>query len=229
MAGRKRPMAKRPMGRTNRRRTFITPYSKGLPGIPPASVFTTKLKAFVSSWEFGTATTFDFWRYLSLTPANLGNTYQQHAACFDEFKIWGITFELRPNYDNIDGTTPAAGGYNQLGTFHYCIDPASNTGPSGSYNSNTLNSFLEQSQNIVSSKCDAPKKIYFKPKVASQVYGGGLSGKANFCPWLKCNVSQQETFTGVHCFIQAPGMVNSNFKVRYDIFATAHISFRGNA
>lgn len=221
---------KRTMGRTNRRRTFISPYTKGLPGIPPASQFNTRLKGFLGQWVFGQVTTNDFWRYFQFQPGALGSAWNEHATVFDEYKIWGVTLELRPNYDNVNqsGTSGVLAAYE--GSIHHSVDPSSSvTLPTGTYTSATLNNFFQQSQNVVSRRSAQGFKTFYKPKVASQIAGVGLTGKTNYCPWIKCTSNNVEVFNGVHIFIQAPGMDATKMIISYDIYVTAHVSFRGNA
>jgi len=199
-------------------------------GIPNRSLFTTKLKHYMETWTFSNASTAGFWRYYTFTPTQLGTQYDDHRYIFDEYRINGVVLELRPNYDQVIVDNVNNSGRAGLGTFHYCIDTASQTTPSGVLGSTTLNYFMEQSQNIKSSKTDTVKRIYYKPQVSSQVQGGGASGRAEFSPWLKCGTSDATQYNGVHLFIQPPNALDStNFYLKYDIFVTAYIQFRGNA
>lgn len=220
----KRKAPARATRRRVRRRTAVMRPSRG---IPHASMFHTKLKHYMETWTFSAASTAGFWRYYTFTPTNLGTQYDEYRLIFDEYKITGVTLELRPNYDDVGNWATNAGA---LGTFHYCIDTASQTTPSGVLGPTTLNYFLEQSQNVRSSKVDTVKRIYYKPKVASQVQGGGFQGKSQFAPWLKCGFADGTIYNGVHLFIQPPNTLSpTDFMVRYDIFVTATMSFRGNA
>jgi len=196
-------------------------------GVPQTTMFRTKLKHYMESWTYNAASTAGFWKYYTFTPTNLGSQFSDYSAIFDEYKISGVSLELRPNYDGVDIVNNASSI--GLGSLHYAIDPSSAVVPAGVLTSTTLNLFLEQSQNVRTKRTDQVAKIYYKPKVGSQVQGGGITGKSTFCPWLKCAFSDATVFNGVHLFIQPGAGFSLNPYVKYDIFVTCYMQFRGNA
>jgi len=194
-------------------------------GVPQVTHFRTKLKHYMETWTYSSASTAGFWKYYTFTPSMLGSQFSDFSSVFDEYKISGVSLELRPNFDSIDYTSAAVVS---LGSLHYSVDPSSAVVPAGTMSTTTLNLFFEQSQNVKSRKTDQVTKIYYKPKISSQVYGGGISGRTQFCPWLKCAYSPSEVFSGVHLFIQ-PNSITSIPGVKYDIYVTCYMQFRGNA
>lgn len=199
-------------------------------GVPQATQFRTKLKHYMETWSYTSASTAGFWKYYTFTPSMLGSQFSDFSAVFDEYKINGVTLELRPNYDSVDVSDPAINlGNITLGSLHYAIDPSSQVVPAGVLTTTTMNLFLEQSQNVKTRSLAAVTKMYYKPKVGSQVQGGGVTGKATYCPWLKCAYSDSTVFNGVHLFIQPNNFDLSKCFVKYDIFVTAYMQFRGNA
>ena len=100
---------------------------------PNVSTFRLKCKSFLTNWTFSTATTFGFWRYLSLNPAIL-TSFTEHAAIFDEYKLYGYQYEFRPSYDGVDYNAAVA----SLGNMHIAVDPGSTVSPSGVYGTTTL-------------------------------------------------------------------------------------------
>jgi len=230
MYGRRRTYKRRRPRRARRSTITRRRPMRMVRGVPQKSLFTTKLKHYMETWTFSSASTAGFWRYYTFTPTNLGTQYDDFRFIFDEYKISGVLLELRPNYDDVIVDNVNASFRGGLGTFHYAIDTASQTTPVGVLSPTTVNYFLEQSQNIKSSKTDTVKRIYYKPQVSSQVQGGGLQGRAEFAPWLKCGTADSTVYNGVHLFIQPPDTLNPlGFLVKYDIFVTAYLQFRGNA
>lgn len=207
-----------PRRRLRRRSTRVP---RGVPrGV---SVFAMKMKTFYSNWTYDTLTTNGFWRYLTFVPN--GASFVEHATVFDEYKINGIMIEMRPNYDNLNATDQVT--VRPLGTLHYLIDPESNTVPSGTQTSANLNKFFENGNNLKSRKFDQVVKMYYKPKIAEQVFGGGVAGKLVRSPWLRTNDSAVE-HRGVHVYLQPFNFSTTANPVSYDIFVTYYMQFRGN-
>lgn len=199
-------------------------------GVPRVTQFRTKLKHYMETWSYTAASVAGFWKYYTFSPSMLGSQFSDFSAVFDEYRIAGVALELRPNFDSVDISDPSINlGNITLGSLHYAIDPSSQVVPAGVLSSTTMNLFLEQSQNVKTRSLAAVTKLYYKPKVASQVQGGGLTGKATFCPWLKCAYSDSTNFTGVHLFIQPNNFDTTKCFVKYDIFVTCYMQFRGNA
>jgi len=185
----------------------------------PSTTFFVKQKTFFQTLTFSSASVSGFWRYWSTTPSNMSN-FVQHALVFDEYKITGVTFEFRPQWDNFSPDTIIASS----GIIHTVLDPSSSTTPAGAYGVGTLNSFLEQGR-VKSQRFGTNVVRYFKPKVATQIYGGGISGRLIPAPWLKTDdVSVQHN--GMHVYLQQFDTTLN--PVKYDVFVTHHIMFRGH-
>ena len=193
-------------------------------GIPTLSTFRLKQKAFLYNWTRDTSSTNGFWRYLSLNTTFLPGL-AEHQNVFDEYKITGIQFELRPNYDAYDYTNVVVNPLQNMGSVHVAVDPASVVAPIGAAGSASLNVFLEQSQNVKTYKPDQVIRFYYKPKVASQVAGGGTTGKLSYASWYKTTDSGID-HRGAHVYLQ--GHNNGVGIMSFDVFATYYVIFRGN-
>jgi len=204
-------------GRRVRRRTVRPMRNLRLAG--GGQTFFVKQKTFFQTLTFSSAAVSGFWRYWSTTPANMSN-FLQHSVVFDEYKITRVQFEFRPQWDNFSPDNSLWSS----GIIHTIIDPSSYTVPGGSYGSGTLNSFLEQG-NVKSQRFGTNVIRSFKPKVASQVSGGGLSGRLIAAPWLKTDdVSVQHN--GMHVYLQQ--FDSGLLPMKYDVFVTHSIMFRGH-
>ena len=205
-----------------RKRTYRKRSTSAISYHPKTSIFRMTQKSYQSTWTFDTVSVNGYWRYLTATPAGMFN-FANHATVFDEFKITGITMELRPNYDGND--IPAAPTSLVLGTVHYIVDPASNVSPSGLMNATTVNSFLENGH-VKSRKMGSVIKFYFKPVVGVGVAGGGASGRSIPCPWMK-TADTAVPLKGAHVFLQPNNLDVATLAVKFDIFYTYYIQFRG--
>ena len=184
-----------------------------------SSIFSVKQKTFYETWTFSSAATVGFWRYYLITPGVMTN-YAQHAAVFDEYKITGITLEFRPSYDSHDASSTLA----MFGQIHTIVDPSSSTLPTGVYSNATLNSFLEQG-GVKTSKFGSVVTKYFKPKVPTFVQGAGIAGRLINAPWLRTDDVDVE-HRGVHVYLQSTNTALT--PIKYDVFVTHHIKFRGH-
>jgi len=205
-----------------RRRTSYRPrVSRGIRGsaVPRMSHFQYKAKRYQFNWAYSPASTAGFWRYLQFTAATLIPDYGERAVVFDEYKISAIVIELRPQFDGMDLLSGA------LGSYHIEADPSSTLSPSGIVGPPSLNTFFEQSQTCKTYKADQVSKTYFRPKVQSQILGGGLAGRSTYCPWLKTDSADVE-FRGVHVYLQ-PHNFGPNV-VSFDVYTTVYAQFRGN-
>lgn len=213
---------KRPTTTTRRRvrRRTATSKSRISRGVPNTSMFRLKCKAYLYNWTFSSATTTGFWKYFSLNPTILAS-FNEHAQIFDEYKLTGYQYEFRPNYDSFDFSTSGS-----LGTFHTAVDPSSTTSPNGVYGSPTLNNFFEQAQNVKSHNANKVVKVYIKPKIASQVYGGGQSGRLTASPWLKTSDNLVD-HRGFHAYMQQYNFSGTT-AISYDVYVTFYVLFRGN-
>jgi len=199
---RKRSYRKRSVPRTLASRTFMV-----------------KQKTFFQTVTFSTASIAGYWRYWSTTPSNMSN-FGQHATVFDEYKIVGVTFEFRPQWDNFSPDNSLWSS----GIIHTIVDPSSSTIPAGAFGVGSLNAFLEQG-NVKSQRFGTTVVRSFKPKVSTQVSGGGLSGRIINAPWLKTDdVAVQHN--GLHVYLQQ--FDSTLLPVKYDVFVTHTIMFRGH-
>lgn len=203
-------------GRRVRRRTARPMRNLRMVGSP---TFFVKQKTFIETWAFSSASTSGFWRYLTVLPSNMTN-FAQHAVVFDEFKIVGVTFELRPQFDNFSPDNSLWSS----GVIHTINDPSSSTNPTGVFGAATLNTFLEQG-GVKSQRFGTNVIRYVKPKVASQVSGGGLSGKLTAAPWLKTD-DTAVSHRGMHVYLQQND--STLLPAKFDLFVTHHIMFRGH-
>lgn len=206
---------------TTRRRTRrrIARPMRSLRMVSASSTFYVSQKSFLTQWAFSSASTPGFWRYLDILPGQMFN-FTQHAAVFDEFKITRLTFEFRPNYESYD----ASNALNMYGAIHTIVDPSSSTVPSGAFGTAALNTFLEQGK-TKSVRFGSVVTRSFRPKVSSQVTGGGLSGRLVSAPWLKTD-DVSVNHRGMHVYLQSfDSTVNP---IKYDIFVTYSILFRGH-
>jgi len=148
------------------------------------------------------------------------SNFGQHATVFDEYKIVGVTFEFRPQWDNFSPDNSLWSS----GIIHTIVDPSSSTIPAGAFGVGSLNAFLEQG-NVKSQRFGTTVVRSFKPKVSTQVAGGGLSGRIIPAPWLKTDdVSVQHN--GLHVYVQQ--FDSTLLPVKYDVFVTHTIMFRGH-
>jgi len=192
---------------------------RAIPRSMAPSTFMVKQKTFINTWTFSTAATTDFWRYYRTTLSEMNN-FAEHCAVFDEYKISRVTFEFRPNYDNFSPDNTLW----MFGTCHTIVDSSSSTTPSGAFGSATLNSFLEQG-NVKSRKFGNNVSLSVKPKVASQVFGGGLNGRLVAAPWLKTTETTVE-HRGAHIYLQP--FDSTLVPIKYDVFYTVTVLFRGH-
>jgi len=187
--------------------------------VSPTSVFAVRQKTFLETWQFSSASTVGFWRYFT-TQLQQMTSFAQHVAVFDEFKVVNITYEFRPQWDNFSPDNSLWSS----GSVHTIIDPASGTTPAGAYSSATVNTFLEQG-GVKSRRFGTVVRCSYKPKVATQVYGGGLNGRIISAPWLKTNDTAVD-FRGFHIYLQQND--STLLPVKYDVFMTMTVHFRGH-
>ena len=213
----KRKRSTAPAGRRVKRRTGARPMRSLR--LASSAGFYVKQKTFLETWQFSSASTAGFWRYYS-TNASQMNSYAEHAVVFDEFKIIKVSFEFRPQWDSYgpDNTLWSSG------SVHTIIDPGTTIAVSGAFGSSTLNFFLEQG-NCKSQRFGTTVLKTFKPKIASQVFGGGLAGRLVSAPWLKTTDISVD-HRGVHIYLQQNDPLV--LPVKYDVFVTHHIMFRGH-
>lgn len=177
--------------------------------------------AFQSTWAFGTATTNDFWRYLTWTPSSAIQNFAEIQALFDEYKINAIKITFRPRFTEVSADGAAA---HPQGYLHYCIDPASTVSPTGTYSAATVNAFLEN-DNVVTKPLNEPIEIYFRPKVADQLFGGTTSTRQLTPTWMKTNNNAVD-FRGVHALIQLNNFSTSAPNMIIDQFVTVYMQVR---
>jgi len=203
-------------GRRVRRRTARPMRNLRMVGSP---TFTVKQKTYLNVWQFSSAATNDFWRYYTTT-ANAMTNFAQHAVVFDEYKITNVTYEFRPQWDNFSPDNSLWSS----GSVHTIVDPNSSFVPTGAYGAATLNTFLEQGR-VKSRRMGTTVSLAFKPVVAKQIFGGGLSGVLSRAPWIKTSENLVD-HRGVHIYLQQND--STLLPVKYDVFVTHTIMFRGH-
>jgi len=210
-------------GRRVRRRTARKP--RVTRGVSRMSHFALVQKRFDANWAYASGATSGFWRYQTFTAAGISD-WSEFRNVFDEYKINGIKVEFRPRYDGVD--IAAVTGSNLLGTTHVIVDPASAVTPTGVPGPGSLNYFLQQAQTVKSYASDKVFSYYVKPKIETQVFGGGLAGQLKYAGWLKCDGAENVVHRGAHVYIQP---YNNNIllgNIGYDMFVTYYMQFRGN-
>lgn len=179
-------------------------------------------------WVPGATATNDFWRYYSVTANNLPSI-GEFSGVFDKYKLYSFTITLRPRFDSFAGNdttdTILPGVTNQQGNHvHVVIDPSSPNSPIGTYNSTTLNQFLENGKvrtyngiRPIRIKVNYPCFVDDINNTAASVY--------KRCSWMSLN-NLGVTFRGAHIFIQDPNLTGV-FGQAYDVFITMDIGFKG--
>lgn len=191
----------------------------------PRSVNTlaTKRIVYQGSWQFSTASTTGFWRYLTVTANNATPNFVEVQALFDEYKINAVKWTFRPRYDTTT-VTDASTGSSPQAYAHFVIDPASTVTPTGVYGAANLNTFLEQS-GVQTRTLNKPFSIYLRPKIADSLSGGTSASRAIAPSFIKTSNAGVE-HTGVHMFIQQNNMANTNANIILDQFVTVYMQYR---
>lgn len=188
------------------------------------SHFSLKQKTYAGIWEYSNASTAGFWKYWTASPIAMYG-WAEHSVVFDEYKVNALLFEFYPSVsasDSVGASTATA-----QANFHYAVDPSSTVVPSGTQAIATLNSFMQQGDNIKTCPANKPVKIYYKPKIASQVFGGGLAGRLITAPWLKTTESSVD-HRGFHAYINPSFGFASVPLLSYNIYITYYLQFRGS-
>ena len=220
MAGYKR---KRSTTATRARRVRRRMSRPSRPGRCLSPVFTVKRKVFVGTYTWSSAFVSGFWNYIRLMLQDVPN-YQEYTSVFDEYKIAGLKYEFRPQYD----AYTSASVTQNLGALHLSSDQASSVVPVGIYGGATLNTFFESCQNVRSYKADQVGTLYIRnPKVQEQVTGSTSFGVERSAPWIKTD-SAQVKHGGVHAFQQTYSPSNGTIGPSYDFYVTFYMHFRGN-
>lgn len=215
------PVKRRRMFKRSRVRRPI--YSK-----PSSNNFmTVQRKFYVGSWTPGTASTSDFWRYVTVSLAVLPSV-AEFTSLFDSYRIKSFMYEYRPRYDGFDGSNTTdvvpPGITNQSGCMmHVMIDPRSHTVPSGVYNSTTINSFLENGK-VKSFNLNKPVKVLVKYPMIQHQGGVGALNQRILAPWIQTD-STSTSHYGFHVFMSDVNMTGS-FGQTVDIFVTLNLQFK---
>lgn len=175
---------------------------------------------YFGAWAWATTTTNDFWRYQTMTLSNLPSV-AEFTSIFDEYKVNGVKFTYRPNYDGITMSTAAT---LPLAYMHVCKDPASTLVPAGIYSSANLNTFLENS-GVRTYNLNKPVSVYYKPRISEGVLGGGTASVTKPCPWVKTTETSVD-LRGHHAFISTNNFGTTNTNIKLDVFVTFYVSFK---
>lgn len=180
------------------------------------------------NWTPSTASVTGYWRYFSPTLADLPS-YTDLTSMFDQIKISRVKITLRPRYDGFAGNdtvdTTLPGVTNQgLTMVHVIKDPLSKITPVGTYNSTTLNQFLENGA-VKSYQGTKPINIYFKPYV-NNALAGVSSAQRIPAPYI--DADQTGIFhCGCHVFLQDVNLTGT-FNQAFDLFVTYYMVARGS-
>ena len=174
------------------------------------------------SWQFGTASTADYWRYIEYTLTSGFQNAAEFAAVFDEYRVNNIRVDFMPRFDNVAAPVTGATPLTVVKPRMACIvDGESTQTPSGPYSAGTLNNMLENGATIH----DATKTVtmYCKPSVALATSSGGVVFKKS--PWLRTfDLNIQHRIGHVMAFQQGFSSVATD--VQWDIFITMYVSFK---
>lgn len=193
---------------------------------PP--VFNVTRTSYLTNWSPNTTGTSGFWQYLQANLNNISNV-SEYTALFDTYRINSIKFTFRPRYDSFAGndtTDTTLPGVTNQGTtdVHVVIDPKSLVGPSGSYNSTTLNAFLENGK-VKTYSGTKPFSVFIKyPCILDDVNASG-SVLIRRAPFLRTS-SPAILHRGVHVFMQDTNLTGV-FGQSFDIFVTMNMTFKG--
>lgn len=182
-----------------------------------------KRTSYAGNWTFGTATTNDFWRYVTIDMSSFNN-FSEMAAIFDEYRVNAIKVTYRPAYDSVAQATAASAVTQPQAFAHYVVDPASTVIPSGTYNITSLNTLLENG-NVKTRTLNRPFSIYYKPKVLDQVFNTGTAGVMRKSPWIRTSETSA-SFRGYHMYIQQNGFNLGNLNIKLDTYITFYVQFR---
>ncbi len=207
----------------NKRRR-IAPRAK-MTKMPRLNATMIQRTTFAGTWAFDTIGINGFWRYWTTNVAQMNN-WAEFKPVFDEYKINAIKYTFRPRYDSYEGAVPTPGtpGY-PLAYAHVIKDPASTNIPSGVYNGGTVNSFLENG-NVKTYTLNKPFSIYFRPKIASQVFGGGTASSMVSTRFIK-STDDVVDHRGFHMLLQNNNLTGTNPSVQLDVFITYYVSLKG--
>lgn len=217
--------ARAPRSRRPAKKARMT-LSRPLRAKAPSMTIHRKFWAF--NWSPATTVTNDFWKYFSQQLTNLSD-YAQYTAIFDKYRVNSMKFTLLPRYDSFAGNdttdTTLPGVTNQAGVcVHVVIDPSTTITPSGSYNSSTLNLFLENGR-VKTYSGNKPINFTVKYPMISDDVNGTASAKCIRAPFL--NVTQITTpFRGAHVFVQDVNFTGV-FGQSFDVFCEMSITFKG--
>lgn len=190
------------------------------PRQPMVSVVRT---TYAGNWTFGTATTNDFWRYVTIDMTSFNN-FTEMAAIFDEYRVNAIKVTYRPAYDNVAGALAASAVTQPQAFAHYIVDPGSTVIPSGTYNITSLNTLLEQG-GVKTRTLNKPFSIYYKPQVLDQVFNTGTASVMRKSPWVRTS-DTAVSYRGYHMYLQQNGFNTGNINIKLDTYITMYVQFR---
>lgn len=189
------------------------------------SVMKLKRKWWSGNWTLSTGSTSGFWRYFQVSLQDMPSN-SDVTNLFDQYKIYGVRYELHPRYDNfagndtIDTTLPNV--TNQAGNMvHVVNDPRSVVIPTGTYTSSTLNTFMEQGK-VRTHRGYKPIIIYHRPTISQTQTTGARQITA---PWLQ-TANTNIAHSGAHVFLQDVNLTGTSGQ-SYDLYITIYMACRG--
>lgn len=180
-------------------------------------VFNLSRECFYGTWNFGTATTGDFWRYYEFNVASFPWITRMITA-FDEYKVNAFVVTLRPSYTSVDNssTTPVM-------NVSYTIDPGTTTNPSGVYSISTLNDMMGSGVPVTKT-ADKPIVIYWKPKVLTQAWAASTASGVEDPGWYR-STDTSVNHRGVHIYLHDT-VFSGTSNAKFDVHVKAYMSFR---
>lgn len=201
---------------------------RGKLGRAPVNMVTTQRTYWHFNWTPNTTTTDGFARRLTYTLSGLPSV-GEFTGVFDMYKINAIKVVLRPRYDGFAGNdttdTVLPGVTNQGRTMvHVLRDMYGQYVPSGSYSTNTLNSFFEQGTKVKTYPGNRDVVIYYRPTV--DVYNNVNSADKRSKSMWYSTTSTGVVHYGPCVFLQDVNLTGT-FNQSFDVYVTMYMSFKG--
>lgn len=180
-------------------------------------VYNLTRECFYGTWNFGTATTGDFWRYYEFNVSSFPWITRMITA-FDEYKINAIVLTFIPNSTSVDNSSLIP-----LMNLTYTIDPGTTTNPSGVYSISTLNDMMGAGV-PVTVPATKPITVYWKPKVLTQAWAASTAAAVENPGWYR-STDTNVNHRGVHVYLHDTTFSGTS-NAKFDVHVKAYMSFR---
>lgn len=209
------------MPRRVRARRAARRYGKRIFRNPTNTQVTVKRTLFQGAWQFGTATTVDFWRYLEFSVNSGFNNYTEFTNVFDRYRVNGMRVDFYPRFDHLAGPVTGATPMT-VAKPHMVIvkDPYSNISPSGAYTAANLNTLLENGGKVYDAT--RPIRVYWKPVIPFTVSGGVAFKRAPFLRTSETGILHR----GFHAFAYQNNFSTAVTDLIWDVHVTMYVTFK---